>query len=85
MPTWSVLICLNRRASGEELYVGFFSLELQGMAGDGLNDIELIKEENRSLCRQPAVEEQVQSGAGLKAPTNSLCKIMSVGQFVPSK
>lgn len=35
-------------------------------------DVELIKEKN--LCRQPAVEAYIQSGAGLKAPTNSLCK-----------
>lgn len=55
------------------------------MAADELNVRELIKSENSSLCRQPAAEEQVQSGAGLKAPTNSLCKSMSVGQFVPNK
>lgn len=47
--------------------MGFCSLEPQGMAGDELTDIELIKEENSSLCRQPAAEERVQSGAGLIA------------------
>lgn len=31
--------------------MGLLSLELQGMAGDGLNDIELIKEENSSLLQ----------------------------------
>lgn len=55
------------------------------MATDELNLIELIKNENSNLCRQPGVEEQVQAGADLKAPTNSLCKEMSVGQFVPNK
>lgn len=69
----------------KEVYVGMFPLELQRTAGDELNVIELIKEENSSLCRQPAVEERVHAGAGLKAPTNSLCKSMSVGQFVPNK
>lgn len=67
------------------MYVGTFSLELECTAGDELNVIDLIKEENSSLCRLPAVEEQVQTGAGLKAPANSLCKSMSVGQFVPNK
>lgn len=31
------------------------------------------------------VEEPVHSGAALKAPNKSLCKSMSVGQFVPNK
>ena len=44
------------------------------MAADELDVIELMKKENSSLCRQPAVEERVQSGASLKALTNSLCK-----------
>lgn len=55
------------------------------MAADELNVIELIKSENSYLCRQPAVDEQVQSGTGLETPTNSLCKSMSLGQFVPNK
>lgn len=60
--------------------MGLFTLKLWYMADD-----ELTKNENSNLCRQPAVEEQVQSRAGLKAPTNSLCKSMSVGQFVLNK
>lgn len=62
-----MLICLNRRASGKEVNVGLFSLELRCVAADELNVIELTKNENSSLCRQPAVEEQVQSGAGFKS------------------
>lgn len=52
---------------------------------DEFNVTQIIKNESSSLCRQPNVEEQGQSGAALKAPTNSLCKSMSVGQFVPNK
>lgn len=55
------------------------------MAIDELNVVELIKEENGNLSRQPAVEEHVQSEAALKAQTNSLYKSMSLGQFVPNK
>lgn len=51
----------------------------------GFNVTDLMKNESSSLCRQPNVEKQVQSGARLKAPTNSLCKSASVGQFVPNK
>lgn len=54
------------------------------MAGDELNVVELIKEDG-NLCKQPAAEEHVQSEAGLKAPTKSLCKSMSLGQSVPNK
>lgn len=61
--------------------MGLSSLELWRLAGDELNVIELIKSENSNLCGQPNVEEQVHSGA----PTDSLCKSLSVGHFVPSK
>lgn len=50
------------------LYIYFFWLELQCVAIDELNVVELIKGENGNFSRQPAVEEHVQSEAALKAP-----------------
>lgn len=51
------------------------------LAGNELNVTELIKSENSILCRQPDVAEQVHS----RPPADSLCKRLSLGQFVPSK
>lgn len=45
----------------------FSRCELWYVAADELKVIELTKNENGNLCRQPPVEEQVQSGAGFKS------------------
>lgn len=50
------------------IYIYIFWLELQCVAIDELNVVELIKGENGNFSRQPAVEEHVQSEAALKAP-----------------
>lgn len=51
------------------------------LAGNELNVTELIKSENSILCRQPDVAEQVH----LRPAADGLCKLLSLGQFVPSK